>query len=248
MEMITVKEKILFSHEKNGFYELDNCALSRIVNEVGKDIIIDINEGLKLGDIAKKYCKGDFSRNDLFLFLSDLKKLKYIDFEDSYFADLFDADLVKIAGEKEYVRICQYIQNNGERLIYPEIFKKTAYNVMTVRTKSFSNFETVLYEEVGDKIGAVISVKGFNTVNSPVVISYMMLGNDGMNSLVSFYGEVEKFCIKEKKHKIKILFETRNIPKQVNIFMERVGFSFEAELKCEDGEKDTIIYSRLLRV
>ena len=246
MEKIILKERLNFSYEKNGFYQLDNCVMSRIVNESGKNIIVDINKGMGLREITEKYCKNGFLKKDLYLFLADLRTLKYIDFEDAFFSDLFECIPVKIAGEKEYIRICEYIQNSEKRVIYPEVFKKESFNVMVVRTKSFSNKETYFYEENENEIGSIIAVNGFTRVNSPLVITLLVVGNKGVDSLTDFYKKVEGFCVKEGKKKIKLLFDKMNITDQVQAFIEKTGFVFEAELKCEDGEKDLIIYSRIL--
>ena len=247
-KMITVKEKIAFSHEKNGFYELDNCVLSRIVNDIGKDIIVDINEGHDLAYIADKYCDEYFTRKDLYIFLSDLRNMNYIDFEDSFFADLCKEQTVKIAGEKEYMRISKCIENNTDVIVYPETFKKEYYNVMTLRTRGFYNKENLLYEEDEGEITAIIGVRGFNVVKSPVIISLLMYGKNGLDSLVAFYKKVEEFFVMKQKRKVKVLFETKEISPQMMDFLNKSGFIFEAELKCEDGDKDLIIYSKLLEI
>lgn len=246
MKLVTVKKEIRYSHERNGFYEIDNCVVSRIVNEVGKSIIEEINEGRDLDFISTKYCNGDINKRDLFIFLSDLRKMEYIDFEDDYFADLAIDEIVKIAGEKEYLKISEYILNNEDSIMYSPITKKEFFNIIALRTRSFYNKENFLFEERDNSIANIIGVKGFDKINSPVVISFILCSDKTMDSLVSFYNHVENFFTENNKRKVKIIFDTNEINPSMEEFMSKAGFVFEAELKCEDGDKDSIIYSKLI--
>ena len=243
--MIKVIKSIKFSHEKNGFFELDNCTLSRIVNETGKNIIVDINEGLNIDEIVDKY-SNEVTKKDIYMFLSDLRKLNYIDFDDSFFSELFINYSVKITGEKEAKSVCEFIQDDNNSVIYPENLNKSLYNILSMRMRSFSNKETIFYKENNNSIIAVIATKGFNVVNCPVVITLISVRKGEMNSLVSFYKDFEKLCIKKGKYKIKILFKTQEVSEQIKTFMKETGFCFEAELMCEDGKSNTVIYSRIL--
>ena len=246
MNSIKVIKKITYSHEKNGFYELDNIACSRIVNETGKDIIADINAGCDLPFLEEKYCGNGFSKNDLYNYLSDLRILGYINFSNDYFSELF-IDYLTVAGDREFVKVSKAFENHLDRVIYPENIDAKYYNVMTMRTRAFSNKETIVFEEEDGEIGAIIGVRGFSSANSPLVINSLVFGKNGMDSLVAFYEKAEKFFISRGKRKVKMLFTGEEIRREVKEFLDRAGFKFEAKLECEDGDSDAVIYSRILK-
>lgn len=245
MNSIKVIKKITYSHEKNGFYELDNIACSRIVNETGKDIIADINAGCDLPFLEEKYCGKDFSKQELYNYLSDLRVLGYINFSNDYFSEFF-IDYLTVAGDREFIRVSKAFENHIDRVIYPKNVDAKYYNVMTMRTRTFTNKENIVFEEEDGEIGAIIGVKGFSAADSPLVISSLVYGKSGMDSLVAFYEKAEKFFISRGKRKIKMLFTGEEIGREVKEFLDRTGFAFEAELKCESGDSDVVIYSRLL--
>ena len=247
MTEIKVKNKVAYSHEKNGFYELANCTVSRIVNETGKNIISDINDGKDIEMLIYKYCSDEFTKKDLYVFLDSLRQYDYIDFEDSFFEDVIGDNTVFVAGDKEYMEISRCFENNQDKLIYPDKLSPVYYNVMTMRTRSFSNKENLLFDIDENRIGSVIGVQGFEEDKAPIIINSMLSKDGSVNTFLKFYLKAEDFFVKRNKYKVKVLFETKDIPDIVSDFLDKAGFKFEAELKCEKGDKDSIIYSKFLR-
>lgn len=246
MNSIRIIKKITYSHEKNGFFELDNIECSRIVNETGKDIITDINEGYDLIHLVQKYCGVNFTKRELYDFLSDLRVLGYIDFSNDFFSEIF-INYLTVAGDREYVKVSKTFEKNLERVIYPEFVGAKYYNVMAMRTRGFSNKENILYEEEEGKIGSIIGVQGFANVYSPLVISSLLCGKNGVDSMVSFYKKAEGFFASHGKRKVKILFKNNEVKAAIKEFLDKAGFRFEAKLVCENGDEDVVIYSRLLK-
>lgn len=112
-----------------------------------------------------KHCGKDFSKKELFNYLSDLRALGYINFSNDYFSEFF-IDYLTIAGDREYVQVSKAFEDHLDRVIYPENVDAKYYNIMTMRTRAFSNKENIVFEEEDGKIGSLIGVQGFATTDT----------------------------------------------------------------------------------
>lgn len=252
---INVLSRINCLEEQNGYYEISTPYGQQITNEQGKYIVEKINLNQDIDTICTSLAQvfeleKKTAEEYVYDFLSELKNLEMIDFDETYFSDLIKKEEVNVAGEREYIKLVDTIRKNLENdknNIFSISNDPKYFNEYSVRTKSFHHIENYFFEYSDDKrsIKNIIGIQNINKVDSPISICLVQHSGD-YNSLLSFYFKVEKQMIQIKKYKIKIIFNEENATEKMMEFLNKAGIEFEAKLIKEDGLHNQLVYSKLL--
>lgn len=252
---IKVLSKINCLKEQNGYYEINSPYGQQITNEQGKYIVekININQDIETicTSLSQSYKLDKKTAEEyVYDFLSELKNLEIIDFDETYFSELVKKEEINVAGEREYIKLVKATRTNLENdknNIFSISNDSKYFNEYSVRTKSFHHIENYFFEYDDDKksIKNIIGIQNMNKVDIPISICLIQHAGD-YKSLLSFYFKVEKKMMQMKKYKIKIIFNEENVTEKLLEFLKETGIELEAKLIKEDGQHNQLIYSKLL--
>ena len=150
MNEIKFLKELKYYDEKNGFYTIYLATgSSKYFNQKCKYILDLSNSNNNLEYICKEFSKKfHFSTDEtlefVYVFLKDLKDLKFIDFDESFFRPCkSDFEGVHIVGEREYCEVGNFIRENLKcyKTLHANSYNKKNYNDIVLRSKGFNNKE-----------------------------------------------------------------------------------------------------------
>lgn len=250
-ERIVLKSKVCYDVENPKYICVKTPHGNHISNMSGKLILDCLYDGALLGDVIEKYQQTtglDYRKSvvDVWEFLSSLKTVGILDFDENYFQNYVLSNKFNVSGELEYQKISDHIIKNFDSAdtLFSSYKDKKPFNVYLLRNKGFNHKELYFYSETNSVIHAVIGIANFSEPDVPLTIVLVQGDDDELLQLFMFvFDEMTRL----NRRKIRIVFPTNSDNRLVNI-LQQLGFFKEGELIEEDGKNNYFICSKILKI
>lgn len=245
-----LKAPIYYEITNSNYVCLKTPRGNHISNMTGKQILDFLCEGGDLDMIVKRYQQAnniDFyvAAIDVCEYLSGLKLLGLLDYDDSYFDSVLLSNKFSVAGEREYQKISDSIIDrlDKESTIFSSYPDKSSYDAYLLRSKGFGHQELYFFTNKNQCVQSIIGVANVSEKNVPVNIVLVQTENN--SDLIDLFYYIERELIRLNKHKIRAVFSTTS-NERFCAFLKSVGFFLEGELIKEDKKNNYYVYSKLI--
>lgn len=250
---ITVLKPVTYTDEKNGLYALvEEKAITKtqIMNENGKKIVDFIHAGYNLDQIFDSLDYTDDmkqKKKDILLFLRSLKVKEYIDYDDSYFDDVKSKYKVRVTELSEYNVLSKILIGaiREDNVIYSKGKEAKYYNLLKMQDRTSKKHEYYFVNYEGKEYSFIIAAHNLDVEKLPIEVS-LVYSEGTIDDAVALFQDFEEYLKQIRKSKVKIVMNELATSEKVISFMDKLGYHYEGTLKKEDGDKDEVIYSKLL--
>jgi len=247
---ICVKRVISYTIENN-YICIKTPYGDHIANSSGKIIIDCLYNGVSIDDVIKQYQERKnieyiSAAIDVCEYLSSLKLIGLIEFDNNYIDTVLSAKRFNIAGEKEYQIVSNAIiekLNRANCTWFSSYSDKNAYNAYLLRSKGFSHQELYFFSRDEQRIVSIVGIANLSERGVPANIILMQTEDE--NDLRVLFSNIESELMRLNKHKIRAVFPT-NIDRRFMELIKKANYFQEGKLIREDRMNDYFVFSKLL--
>lgn len=253
-ELVHILKPITYKDDKNGFICIKTNRGEHITNYAGKFLIDLLYEQVPIEILIKEFqlefglCKKN-AVIDVGEFLSSLKTMGFIEYDDKIFKSDYDTSKFKVAGEIDYELLSKTITHNlqtSEHTLFNAYDNKEYYNVFSLRARAFRHDDVYFYSNnINNEITTIIGLSNMMGHKSPVNI-ILLQSSVSEQEICELYEYVESELKRLKKHKVKFTFISSKSNNSILSFLNKYDFLKEGELVREDGVNNCLIFSKLL--
>ncbi len=254
IDCIRILQNIIYQDEQNGFYLIQSKYGEQFVNDQGIFIIEQIKRDNNIDRLADKFSvkynlTKEKSMSYIYDFLSELKFLDIIDFNEKFFDSFVEQNEFDVAGERTYTIIANEITKklgNKDKTIYTISPKTVYFNEYSLRMRGFHNQENYFFTKSGDAVDCIIGIQNLHNHSQPLKICLLQDADGNIDRLSTLYHNVEKKLCQLNQNKIKIVIQEETLDTRLMEFIEKNGYLFEARLLKEDNLYNYISYYKLM--